>query len=131
MAPPSSGGVAVLQILGLLEHKDMANIKANSAEAIHYFSQASRIAFADRNKYIGDPDFTQVPTEELLNKDYIATRAKLITEKDQKAFLNRKYNLFTFLWFSTQLSDQLKIEDSKELLILEKWFQVLFLKGKL
>ncbi|WP_350624147.1 gamma-glutamyltransferase, partial [Pseudoalteromonas sp. 24-MNA-CIBAN-0067] len=83
---PSSGGVAVLQILGLLEHKDMANIKANSAEAIHYFSQASRIAFADRNKYIGDPDFTQVPTEELLNKDYIATRAKLITEKDQKAF---------------------------------------------
>ncbi|MGE6460211.1 gamma-glutamyltransferase [Pseudoalteromonas tetraodonis] len=86
MAPPSSGGVAVLQILGLLEHKDMANIKANSAEAIHYFSQASRIAFADRNKYIGDPDFTQVPTEELLNKDYIATRAKLITEKDQKAF---------------------------------------------
>lgn len=85
MAPPSSGGVAVLQILGLLEHKDMSALKPNSEEAIHYFSQASRIAFADRNMYMGDPDFTQVPTKELLNKKYIASRAKLITEQDTKA----------------------------------------------
>ncbi|HDZ31519.1 MAG TPA: gamma-glutamyltransferase, partial [Pseudoalteromonas sp.] len=85
MAPPSSGGVAVLQMLGLLEHKDMSALKPNGEKAIHYFSQASRIAFADRDMYMGDPDFTQVPTKELLNKDYIASRAKLITETDQKA----------------------------------------------
>jgi len=84
MAPPSSGGVA-LQMLGLLEHKDMSALKPNGEKAIHYFSQASRIAFADRDMYMGDPDFTQVPTKELLNKDYIASRAKLITETDQKA----------------------------------------------
>ena len=85
MAPPSSGGVAVLQMLGLLEHKDMRALKPNSEQAIHYFSQASRIAFADRDVYMGDPDFTQVPTKELLDKKYIASRAKLITETDQKA----------------------------------------------
>jgi gamma-glutamyltranspeptidase/glutathione hydrolase len=85
MAPPSSGGVAVLQMLGLLEHKNMSALKPNGEKAIHYFSQASRIAFADRDMYMGDPDFTQVPTQELLNKDYIASRAKLITETDQKA----------------------------------------------
>lgn len=85
MAPPSSGGVAVLQMLGLLEHKDMSALKPNGEKAIHYFSQASRIAFADRDMYMGDPDFTQVPTQELLNKDYMASRAKLITETDQKA----------------------------------------------
>lgn len=82
MAPPSSGGVAVLQMLGLLEHKNMGALPVNGEQALHYFSQASRIAFADRDVYMGDPDFTQVPTKELLNKDYIATRAKLITEQD-------------------------------------------------
>ena len=85
MAPPSSGGVAVLQILGLLEHKDIASLKPNDEQAVQYFTQASRIAFADRNVYMGDPAFTDVPTKELLNKDYIASRAKLISEKDTKA----------------------------------------------
>ncbi|MBQ4832434.1 gamma-glutamyltransferase [Pseudoalteromonas sp. MMG010] len=85
MAPPSSGGVAVLQILGLLENKNMSAIKPNSEQAIHYFTQASRIAFADRNVYMGDPDFTDVPTQELLDKQYISKRAKLITEVDKVA----------------------------------------------
>ncbi|MFU2508880.1 gamma-glutamyltransferase [Pseudoalteromonas sp. ASV78] len=85
MAPPSSGGVAVLQILALLEDKNMAQFQPNSAQALHYFSQASRLAFADRNVYMGDPDFADIPTTELLDKRYVAQRAKLISERDQKA----------------------------------------------
>lgn len=85
MAPPSSGGVAVLQILALLEHKNISKLGVNSEQALHYFSQASRIAFADRNVYMGDPDFMAIPTEGLLNKGYLAERAKLITEQDLPA----------------------------------------------
>ncbi|WP_075593558.1 gamma-glutamyltransferase [Pseudoalteromonas sp. PAB 2.2] len=85
MAPPSSGGVAVLQILALLEHKDMAKLAPNSVQALHYFTQASRLAFADRNVYMGDPDFMAIPTDGLLDKNYLASRAKLITEKDAHA----------------------------------------------
>ncbi|WP_199524141.1 gamma-glutamyltransferase [Pseudoalteromonas sp. bablab_jr011] len=85
MAPPSSGGVAVLQILALLEHKNMAKLAPNSVQALHYFTQASRLAFADRNVYMGDPDFMAIPTDGLLDKNYLASRAKLITEKDAHA----------------------------------------------
>jgi len=96
MAPPSSGGVAVLQMLGLLEHTNISALTPNSEQAVHYFSQASRIAFADRNVYMGDPDFTQVPTQELLNKNYIKSRAKLITEKDQQAVAGNPVNFLSY-----------------------------------
>jgi len=96
MAPPSSGGVAVLQILGLLEHTNISALKPNSEQAIHYFSQASRIAFADRNVYMGDPDFTEVPTQALLNKSYIKSRATLITEKDQHAVAGDPVNYLSY-----------------------------------
>tara|TARA_B100001059_G_scaffold228757_1_gene260343 strand:+ start:1350 stop:3128 length:1779 start_codon:yes stop_codon:yes gene_type:complete len=96
MAPPSSGGVAVLQMLGLLEHTNISALTPNSEQAVHYFSQASRIAFADRNVYMGDPDFTQVPTQELLNKNYIKSRAKLITEKDQHAVAGNPVNFLSY-----------------------------------
>lgn len=85
MAPPSSGGVAVIQILALLENKQLAQYEPNSERAIHYFTQASRLAFADRNVYMGDPDFTYIPTQELLEADYIRQRSALITEKDTPA----------------------------------------------
>ncbi|OUS68960.1 gamma-glutamyltransferase [Pseudoalteromonas sp. A601] len=85
MAPPSSGGVAVIQILALLESKNMAQFTPNSEQAIHYFTQASRLAFADRDVYMGDPDFAYIPTQELLEPDYIKQRSALITEKDTPA----------------------------------------------
>ena len=85
MAPPSSGGVAVLQILALLEEKNMAQYQPNEEQALHYFTQASRLAFADRNVYMGDPAFADIPTEELLAVDYIKQRSQLITEKDTHA----------------------------------------------
>jgi len=77
MAPPSSGGVAVIQMLGLLNHFDLEK-EPNNVAALHLFTQSSKLAFADRNKYIADPAFTDVPTEQLIDKAYLAKRAALI-----------------------------------------------------
>ena len=67
MGPPSSGGVTMLQILGLLERFDLASFAPNSAEAVHLISEASRLAFADRNRYLADADFVTVPIDGLLD----------------------------------------------------------------
>ncbi|MFU8815229.1 MAG: gamma-glutamyltransferase [Pseudomonadales bacterium] len=75
---PSSGGITVLQILGMLEHFDLGGMEPGSAPAIHLVAEASRLAFADRFYYIGDPAFVDVPTEQLLDRDYLASRAALI-----------------------------------------------------
>lgn len=76
--PPSSGGIAVLQILGMLEHFDLPAMAPDSAEAIHLITEASRLAFADRFRYVGDPGFVVVPTAALIDPDYLQQRAELI-----------------------------------------------------
>jgi gamma-glutamyltranspeptidase/glutathione hydrolase len=81
MAPPSSGGVALLQILGLLERKGFARAAPQSEAAVHLFAEASRLAYADRAKYLGDADFVPVPLSRLLNAEYLNRRASLITER--------------------------------------------------
>ena len=81
MAPPSSGGVAVLQILGLLERTDFSSQKPGSERALHLYAEASRLAYADRARYIGDPDFVSVPTASLVDGKYLERRAKLIGER--------------------------------------------------
>lgn len=78
MPPPSSGGIAVLQILGLLNRFPLKTWNAQSAEAIHLYSEASRLAFADRNRYIADPEFVSMPVENLLSKSYLNDRSNLI-----------------------------------------------------
>ncbi len=82
MGPPSSGGITVLQMLGMLEHYDLPSAPVNGEAAIHHFTQASRLAFADRNRYIGDPDFTDVPVARMLDKAYLASRAAMIGDMD-------------------------------------------------
>ena len=78
MGPPSSGGVTLLQILGLLEHFDLAALAPGSMEAVHLISEASRLAFADRNRYLADTDFVPVPVAGMLDPDYLRRRAGLI-----------------------------------------------------
>ena len=78
MGPPSSGGVATLQILGLLEGFDMARLAPGSVEAVHLISEAGRLAFADRARYLADSDFQPVPVRGLLDGGYLARRAALI-----------------------------------------------------
>ena len=79
MGPPSSGGVTMLQILGLLQRFDLASLAApGSTGAVHLISEASRLAFADRNRYLADSDFVRVPVDGLLDPAYLARRALLI-----------------------------------------------------
>jgi gamma-glutamyltranspeptidase/glutathione hydrolase len=78
MGPPSSGGVGVLQMLGLLERFDMSAAAADSPEAAHLLSEAGRLTFADRNRYLADPDKVPVPVAGLLDQSYLAQRAGLI-----------------------------------------------------
>ena len=74
MPPPSSGGVHVIEILNLIEPFDLKSLGAGSSAEIHLVAEAMQIAFADRAHYLGDPDFTVVPTEGLLSKEYAADR---------------------------------------------------------
>ncbi|MCP5417766.1 MAG: gamma-glutamyltransferase [Chromatiaceae bacterium] len=83
MGPPSSGGLAVGQILGLMEHRpDLMGDDPLAVETVHLFTQAGRLAFADRNQYVGDSDFVPVPVAGMLDDSYLAERAALITEVD-------------------------------------------------
>jgi gamma-glutamyltranspeptidase/glutathione hydrolase len=78
MGPPSSGGVAVLQILGLLEGFPLDTFAPTAPEAVHLITEASRLAFADRDRYLADSDHVAVPLEGLLDPAYLASRARLI-----------------------------------------------------
>ena len=78
MPPSSSGGIAVLQMLGMLERFDLAAVRPGSVEAAHLLAEAGRLAFADRNRYVADDAFVSVPTEGLLDRDYLRARSALI-----------------------------------------------------
>jgi gamma-glutamyltranspeptidase/glutathione hydrolase len=78
MGPPSSGGVTVLMILKQLERFDMAALGPRSPVAWHLFAESSRLAYADRDLYVGDPDFVHVPVAGLLDPAYLASRSALI-----------------------------------------------------
>ena len=86
MGPPSSGGLAIGQILGVIEKRpDLMGAAPLAVDTVHLFAQAGRLAFADRNKYVADSDFVTVPVEGMLDKDYLAERAALITVMDMGA----------------------------------------------
>jgi gamma-glutamyltranspeptidase/glutathione hydrolase len=74
MAPPSSGGVTLLQILGMLEGFDLARMEPHPAMPIHVMVEAMARAFADRNTYLGDPDFVPMPLQGMLSPAYLVER---------------------------------------------------------
>ncbi|MFD2237209.1 gamma-glutamyltransferase [Aureimonas populi] len=78
MGPPSSGGLTVGQILGLLDHFDLEALEPLSPAATHLFVEASRLAYADRALYIADSDFVRVPAKGLLDPGYTTARAQRI-----------------------------------------------------
>jgi gamma-glutamyltranspeptidase / glutathione hydrolase len=78
MGPPSSGGVAVLQTLGLLAAQSAPGDPRSRAVLAHSFAQAMRLAFADRDRYLADPDYVPVPTRGLLDPGYLASRAQVL-----------------------------------------------------
>ncbi len=78
MPPPSSGGTLMLHVLGILEGYDIRAMGYNSAQKYHVLTEALRRAFADRSEYMGDPDFSEVPFQKLLDKKYIESRRSSI-----------------------------------------------------
>ncbi|MCB4456608.1 gamma-glutamyltransferase [Leisingera sp. McT4-56] len=82
MGPPSSGALTVGQILGMLQGYDLAELGSDSAEAWRLIGDASRLAFADRGRYMADSDYVPVPTHGLVAADYLAARAELLKGDD-------------------------------------------------
>ena len=77
-APPNSSGHILLQELNLVEQFDLQDMGCNTAASIHLMVEAKKMSFADREAYVADPDYTDIPLEGLLSKEYAKTRAKLI-----------------------------------------------------
>ncbi|HJN94864.1 MAG: gamma-glutamyltransferase [Gammaproteobacteria bacterium] len=88
MPPPSSGGVALVEMLNILEGYDLAAMGHNSAQYLHVLTEAMRRAYADRAEHLGDPDFNEgMPLEQLMDKDYAATLRTSI-DMDKKSESN-------------------------------------------
>ena len=84
--PPNGQGIAALQLLNILENYDLKKMGLFSSEYIHLFTEAKKIVFADRAKYYADPNFSNIPVNELISKSYAKERAKLINlDKASKA----------------------------------------------
>lgn len=83
MGPSSSGGIALGQIFGILQQYDMRGSGVDSLQSWRWLADASRLAFADRDYYVGDPAFVDVPTQTLLSQHYLKQRAELIKNTDK------------------------------------------------
>jgi len=84
--PPNGQGIAALQILNILENYDIQKMGLFSSEYIHLFTEAKKLAFADRSKYYADPNFSKIPVKQLISKSYAKDRLKLINpEKASKS----------------------------------------------
>ena len=79
--PPNGQGIAALQILNILENFNISSMTLDSAEYIHLFTEAKKLAFEDRAKYYADPNFSKIPTSELISKQYANERLKLLNKK--------------------------------------------------
>jgi gamma-glutamyltranspeptidase / glutathione hydrolase len=82
--PPNTQGVAALQMLNILEAYDLKSMGFGSADYLHYFTEAKKLAFEDRARYYADPEFAKVPLKTLVSKDFAAKRRALIS-KDRAA----------------------------------------------
>lgn len=78
MRPPSSGGIAILSILGILDNFELAAMPPGTDTGWHHFIEAQRLAYADRDRYVADDRYEQVPLAGLIDRDYLASRAELI-----------------------------------------------------
>ncbi|MAJ50636.1 MAG: gamma-glutamyltransferase [Flammeovirgaceae bacterium] len=85
MAPPSSGGIALIQLLKGSEYLNIGNLEFNSAEMLHYKTEVERRVYADRAVHLGDPDYYEIPTEALINRNYNNIRFSNIKKRKKTA----------------------------------------------
>jgi gamma-glutamyltranspeptidase / glutathione hydrolase len=78
LPPSTSGGATVLQILGMLEHFPQSQVQPTTLSGAHLFLEASRLAYADRDRWLGDTDFVAAPVQGLIDRSYLDGRARLI-----------------------------------------------------
>lgn len=116
--PPSSGGISVLQIIGMLDRTAFQSLAVDKPKAWHLFTQASRLAFADRNLYIADSDFVAVPVTGLLDPVYLTQRSQLINpSKDLgTAQAGKLPSLTAYIQ-----SDSLERPSTSHISIVDKW----------
>ena len=86
--PPNGQGIAALQILNILENYDISSMQLDSAQYVHLFTEAKKLAFEDRAYYYADPNFADIPTSTLISKSYAQERLKLIDPKQAKDSYN-------------------------------------------
>ncbi len=80
VGPSTSGGVTVAMMLGILDQFDMGRLNPQDPQAAHYFIEAARLAYADREAYVADDDYDKVPLQELMATDYLKTRSDLMDD---------------------------------------------------
>jgi gamma-glutamyltranspeptidase / glutathione hydrolase len=105
MPPPSSGGIAIAQILGILENKGIEHYAPKDGmlnpEGVHLFAEAGRLVYADRGRYVADTDFVPLPgnsIKPLIDKRYLAKRAELITDKSMGTAKPGDPPIMTLAW---------------------------------
>jgi gamma-glutamyltranspeptidase/glutathione hydrolase len=106
--PPSSGGVALIETLNILEGFDLAKLGNRSADAIHLTSEALRRAFYDRAEFLGDPDFAKIPVPQLIDKKYAAAWRETIDFKHASNSKDLKRPAFEELERSARLEPLLR-----------------------
>tara|TARA_B100000287_G_scaffold430385_1_gene485528 strand:- start:1619 stop:3403 length:1785 start_codon:yes stop_codon:yes gene_type:complete len=111
MGPPSSGGVHIIQMLNVLEKHDIKNFEHNSSEYINLLTEVMKYAYADRSKYLGDPDFYNVPIKRLTSKNY----ANLIYKNIKIGEITASSEIYPGIFFDNESHEttHLSIADNK------------------
>lgn len=94
MPPPSSGGIALVQMLNILENYNLSEENWGSAHYIHHIVEAMKYAYADRTNHLGDADFYPVPTDQLVSKEYAKTIFDSIEKENNKAIPSSEIKSF-------------------------------------
>ena len=117
MPPPSSGGVAIIEMLNILEHFDLPKLGPMSAQAIHYQIEAMRRAYLDRARYLGDPDFVKnMPITKLTSKAYAKTLAATIDSARASKSVDLGKDIFTQV-----AATQNENEETTHFSVVDKW----------
>ena len=111
MPPPSSGGIALMQLMTMVEDLPLKKWGFHSAKTIHYMAEAEKRVYADRAKHLGDPDYYLVPQKELLNKEYLKARLKDV--KAEKSTPSNAIAAGNFSYYESEETTHFSVVDAQ------------------